>query len=153
MKAVGLKNGLWLAAMICFIVAVRDIAQQIPTGRTDAFTTDMYFDHPHEQQIQTRLSGAAATPLPGGLLDVKDLRIEAYSTNGVLQLVAKAPQCTYAMMDGQADSTGHLELQSGDGKFYIEGRGFRLLWRQNATSLTISNQVHTVIQNGLLPSQ
>jgi hypothetical protein len=145
------KNAFWLAAMIIFIVAARDLAQQIPTGHSDAFKTDMYFDHPHEQQVQTRLSGAEATPLPGGLLDVKDLRLESYSTNGLLQLVAKAPQCTYAMLDGRANSPGHLEMQSGDGKFYIEGDGFLLIWRQNATSLTISNQVHTLIQTGLLP--
>jgi len=137
--------------MILFIVAARDIAQQIPAGRASAFTTDMYYEHPNEQQVQTRFSGAEATPLPGGLLDVKGLKVEAFSTNGTLQLVARAPQCTYAMLDGVANSSSHLNMESGDGKFHLEGDGFLLLWRKNATSLTVSNQVHTVIETGLLP--
>jgi hypothetical protein len=152
MKSGGIKTGLWLAAMILFVVAVRDVAQQIPTtGHASAFTTDMYYEHPNEQQVQTRFSGAEATPLPGGLLDVKDLKVEAFNTNGLLQLVAKSPQCTYAMLDGMADSPSHLNMDSGDGKFHLEGDGFRLIWKKNATSLTVSNQVHTVIETGLLP--
>ena len=37
------------------------------------------------------------------------------------------------------------KLQTGDGKFRVEGDGF--LWRQNDSFLTISNHVHTVIEN------
>ncbi len=150
-KSGGLKLGLWLAAMMFFIAAWQDVAQQIPAGRTSAFTTDMYFEHPFEQQVQTRFSGAEANPLPGGLLDVKDLRIEAYATNGILQMTASAPQCTYAMLDGKAGSPGHVSMDSGDAKFHLEGDGFLLLWRKNATSLIISNNVHTVLATGLLP--
>lgn len=147
----GFKLGFWLAAMILFIAAMHDLAQQIPAGRTSAFTTDMYYEHPMERQVQTRFSGAEANPLPGGLLDVKDLRVEAYATNGVLQLVASAPQCTYAMLDGKASSPGHMTMDSGDAKFHLEGDGFLLLWRKNATSLIVSNNVHTVLESGLLP--
>ena len=89
------------------------------------------------------MSGAEASPLPGGLLDVKKLKVETFNTAGRTELVVRAPQCTYAPLDGVASSAGHLELRSGDGKFRVEGDGF--LWRQNESSLTISNHVHTVI--------
>jgi len=58
-------------------------------------------------------------------------------------LVVRAPQCNYSLFSAVANSAGHIELQSGDGKFHVEGEGF--LWRQNASSLTISNRVRTLI--------
>jgi hypothetical protein len=63
-------------------------------------------------------------------------------------MVVRAPQCTYAVMAGVASSAGHIEMQTGDGKFHIEGDGF--LWRQNDSLLIISNRVHSVIQGGAL---
>ena len=37
-----------------------------------------------------------------------------------------------------------LKLQTGDGKYRVEGEGF--LWRQSDSFLTISNHVRTVIE-------
>jgi len=125
--------------------------QPLPAGHaTDLkhatdFTSDSYFEPPHEQQVKFRLSGAEALPLPGGLLDVKKMQIETFSVNGKLEMVVSAPQCTLAPMEGGwAKSAGHLELRSGDGRFRVDGDGF--LWRQNESSLTISNRVRTVIE-------
>jgi len=42
----------------------------------------------------------------------------------------------------------YMALQTGDGKFHVEGDGF--LWRQNDQLLIISNNVHTVIKSGVL---
>jgi hypothetical protein len=56
-----------------------------------------------------------------------------------------APECVYDTMNATANSSGHLQLASGDGKFRVEGDGF--LWQRNAQSLTISNRVQTVIEN------
>lgn len=135
----------WLAAAMIFFTAVAgNRAQQLPVGHASNFTSDIYFEQPNERQVKIRLSGAEASPLPGGLLEVKQLQIEKFSTNGVLQLQARAPQCTYAPLDGVASSAGRLELQTGDGKFRLEGGGF--LWRQAESSLTISNNVRTVIE-------
>ena len=108
------------------------------------FTSEQYFEAPNEQLVKMRLSGSSAEPLPGGLLAVKRLKIETFGTNRVMLAVVRAPQCTFAPLDGVASSAGHLELQSGDGKFHVEGEGF--LWRQNESSLTISNRVRTVIE-------
>ena len=58
----------------------------------------------------------------------------------------EAPQCVYAPLDGVANSAGHMELRSGDGRFRVDGDGF--LWQQNESSLNISNHVHTLIKMG-----
>jgi len=136
------------SAMIFSIVAASIGAEPSPLAAmkdlhaTD-FTSEQYFEPPYERQVKMRLSGAAAEPLPGGLLDVKRLKIETFSTNNAAVAVVRAPQCTFAPLDGVASSAGHLELQTGDGKFRVEGDGF--LWRQNESALTISNRVRTVI--------
>ena len=119
-------------------------AQTLPAGHAMGFTTESYFEAPHDQQVKIKLSGADASPLPGGLLDVKQMRVETFTADGKPELVVRAPQCTYAPLDGGvASSAGHIELQTADGKFHVEGEGF--LWRQNDSSLTISNRVRTLI--------
>ncbi|HZI31888.1 MAG TPA: hypothetical protein VFF11_06085 [Candidatus Binatia bacterium] len=130
-------------AAIFLAAAFSERAQQNPLGHATDFTSESYFEPPHEQQVKMRLSGADASPLPGGLMDVKRLRIEMFTVDGRPQLIVLAPQCTYSPLDGMASSSGKLQLQTGDGKFRVEGEGF--LWRQGDSSLTISNHVHTVI--------
>lgn len=132
-----------MVGILFVLAAFSNRAEQSPIGRASNFTTETYFEPPHEQQIKMRLSGAEASPLPGGLLDVKQLRIEMFNVEGKPQLIVRAPQCTYSPFDGVARSAGRLKLKSGDGKFQVEGEGF--LWRQGDSSLTISNHVHTVV--------
>ena len=140
----------FFASAVFFIIAVGVARAQtnVLAGVKDLhatdFTSEQYFEAPNEQLVKLRLSGASAEPLPGGLLEVKRLKIEEFNTNSMLRAVVRAPQCTFAPLDGVASSAGHLELQSGDGKFRVEGDGF--LWRQNESSLTISNRVRTVIE-------
>jgi hypothetical protein len=82
--------------------------------------------------------------------------MEVFNTNGVSRMVAAAPQCTFAplgtaeIVGVNAVSPGHIELRSGDGRFRVSGDGFIFVSRQEATSLTLSNHVHTVMLNGLL---
>jgi len=138
------------AALPVFLAAADARAQleSLPLGYVTNFSSVTYFEPPHEQQVKARLSGAEETPLPGGLLGVKQLQIESFNVAGKLEMVVRAPQCTYALLDHVASSPGHLELQTGDGKFHTEGEGF--LWRQNESLLIISNNVHTVIKSGIL---
>ena len=127
-----IKNLKLLLAALALLFAVigSDRAQQLPVGHATDFTSNQYFEPPHEQQVKMTL--------PGGLLDVRQLRVETYGVDGKTELVVRAPQCTYAPLDGVANSAGHLELESGDGKFHVEGEGF--LWRQNTAARTISNR-------------
>jgi hypothetical protein len=125
----------------------------MPNGRTQPngiqhasdFTSVEYFESPHQQQMKSRLSGAEAQPQAGGLLVIKDFKLETFTMNGKPELIVSAPECVYDTFNRLANSPGHLQLQAGDGKFHVEGDGF--LWRQNDSLLTISNNVRTVIAN------
>lgn len=128
--------------------AVENRAQQIPVSHATDFTSNSYFEPPNDQQVKMRLSGAEALPLPGGLQDIRKLKIETFAVDGKAELIVHAPQCNYAIFDGLANSSGHMELLTGDGKFHVEGDGF--LWRQNEQLLIISNNVRTVIKSGIL---
>jgi hypothetical protein len=133
----------WFAAAV-----VR--AQQNAGAHASDFSSVEYFDAPHQQQMKSRMSGAEAQPQPGGLLAIKQLKLEMFNTNGVTQAVVEAPECVYESLNGTngtASSPGHLQIRTGDGNLQIDGEGF--LWRQTNQWLTISNHVQTVIQGAL----
>ena len=130
-----------LVALGCFAAAV--CAQQNVAGHANNFSSVEYFGPPHQQQMKSRLSGAEAQP-QGELLVIKNLKLEIFDTNGVTEVIIKAPHCVYDTQKGEANSPGHLRLETGDGDSHVEGDGF--LWRQSSSFLTISNNVRTVIE-------
>jgi hypothetical protein len=144
MKLDAAKIFLACGAAIFLVAAAGSRAQSLPSGHATDFTSQSYYEPPHERQVKLRLSGAEASPLPGGLLDVKQLRVETFALDGRPELVVRAPQCNYAPLDGVANSAGPISLQTADGKFRVEGEGF--LWLQNNSFLTISNRVRTLIE-------
>ena len=148
MNAKGNIARIILGAGVCLFFAA------VPNGRTQLrgvqhasdFVSNEYYEPPHQQQIKSIMSGAEALPQPGGLLIVKQLKLETYGLDGKLGVVIVAPECIYDTIKGVANSPGHLLVRTGDGKFLTEGDGF--LWRQSEQFLTISNNVCTVIENG-----
>ena len=118
--------------------------------RSSEFTSEQYFDPPNEQKLKLRLSGASVAPLPDGLQEVSEVRIELFNTNGLTRAVAGAPSCEFQPFKGVASSSGQLKMESGDGKFHMEGKGF--LWQRNEMTLILSNHVHTVLQMGVTNS-
>jgi hypothetical protein len=145
-------------AQITLIAGIALLFAAVPNGRAQQngvqhandFTYTEYYGQTNQQQIQIKsiLSGAEALPQPGGLLVVKQLKLEIFNLDGRLEWVVNAPECVYDTFKGVANSPGHLEVRTGDGKFRVEGEGF--LWRQSDSFLTISNNVRTVVENGAL---
>jgi hypothetical protein len=121
-------------------------AQQAASGHASDFSSVEYFEPPHQTLIKSRLSGAEAQPQAGGLLEIRQLKLETFDTNGVPGLIVLAPHCVYDTLHGVASSAGHLRLETADGSSHVEGDGF--LWRQTDSFLTISNNVQTVIEVG-----
>ena len=147
----GARNFFFAAATgLIFLAATGARAQSMPLdslGAATNFSSVTYFEPPHEQQVYTRLTSAEAASLPGTMFDLKKMKVEKFNTEGKLALVVEAPQCIYAPLDGVASSAGHLALNSGDGKFHVEGDGF--LWSETNSVLVISNHVQTVIAGTL----
>ncbi len=130
----------------CFpVLPISGLAQPALTGRATGFNSVEYYAAPNPQQIKTRMSGAEAQPLAGGLLVIRRLQLETFNTNGVLLAVVEAPECVYDTTRGIASSAGPLTVQTGNGKIRLEGVGF--LWRQSDSFLTISNHVRTTIES------
>jgi hypothetical protein len=119
-------------------------AQQNTTGHANDFSWVEYFEPPHQQLMKFRLSGAEAQPQAGGLLVINQFKLETFDSNGVPEIIVKAPHCVYDTLRGVASSPGHLRLETADGSSHVEGDGF--LWRQTNSFLTISNNVQTVIE-------
>jgi hypothetical protein len=116
-------------------------AQQNTTGHANNFTSVEYFEPPHQTMMKSRLSGADARPLAGGLLVIQQLKLETFDSNGVPGIIVKAPHCVYDTVHGEANSPGHLRLETADGSSHVEGDGF--LWLQASQSLYISNNVQS----------
>jgi len=141
-------------APITLIAGVALLFAAAPNGRAqlngfqhaNGFSSTEYYEPPHQQQIKSIMSGAEALPQPGGLLIIKQLKLETFNLDGKLEITIMAPECIYDTLNSVANSPGHLQVRTGDGKIQLEGDGF--LWRQSDTFLTISNNVRTVIENG-----
>ena len=121
-----------------------DPAPPDAASHTNAFKAAEYYPAPNQMKMRTRMSGVDAQPLAGGQLLVKQLEIETFDAKGRLQIVVNAPECVYDTQNRTANSAGHLQLRSGDGKIRTDGDGF--LWRQDDSSLTISNHVDSVVK-------
>jgi hypothetical protein len=135
------------AVAVLFFAVPNGPAQPDDVQHASDFTSVEYFEPPHQRQMKSRLSGAEAQPQAGGLLAIKRLKLETFNVDGKPEVIVTAPECVYDTFKQTASSPGHLQLQTGDGKIHVEGDGF--LWRQNDSSLTISNHVRTVIENTL----
>jgi len=135
-----------IAGLILFLATTDNRAQSNVVSHASDFTSVEYYAAPNQQQMKSRLSGAEAQPLPGGLLAIKQLQLETFELNGKPEIVVNAPECLYDQLNGTASSPGRLQVQTGDGKIRVEGEGF--LWRQSDSFLTISNRVSTVLVPG-----
>ena len=144
MKHPGHRMNLVLAVTLALAATALSEPPTASLQSATKFSSVIYYEAPHQQQMKMRVSGAPATPLPGGLLAVQQLKIERFSPNGKLDQIVTAPDCVYDPINGTATSPGPLKLQTGDGNYRVTGDGF--LWRQSGQSLTISNNVQTVIE-------
>ena len=145
-KANIVRASLAAGAGLLFAIALGVGAQQNGLQHANNFTSTEYYGPTNQQQIKSILSGAEALPQPGGLLIIKQLKLEMFNPDGKLEWVVNAPECVYDTFKGVANSPGHLEVRTGDGKIRTDGDGF--LWRQSEQNLTISNNVCSVFENG-----
>ena len=68
----------WFVSFVVLLAAAAGLAQQVPVGHATDFVSSTYFEPPNDQQVKLKLSGAEALPLPGGLQDIRQLKIETF---------------------------------------------------------------------------
>lgn len=116
-------------------------------GAFKGFKVAQPFPAPHEKQTKSLLEGGLATPARGGYVLSEGVTLRVFSESNTVQLVVRSRECFYNSSNHTVHSAGPLQMQTADGKFSIEGKGF--YWEQTNSSLFISNQVHTVIMADL----
>jgi hypothetical protein len=120
------------------------VAATTSLGRVRNFSVPDYFEPPNHNRMKSLLRGGEAAPQPDGRVLIRDLHVETYRLDGTTEFTIRAPECLYDVGGQVASSAGRFEAHSGDGKLVIRGEGFR--WQQADATFTISNRVHTVIQ-------
>jgi hypothetical protein len=136
------------ALVLCLVLREESTrAQQVAGMEATDFKVQLEnYPPPNEAQTKTLLEGAKAQPQSEGQILLTEAKLKTFSTNGVLGLIAHAPQCIFDSMQRTISSTGRLHVQTADGRFTLEGEGFSLQQgQQTNTHLLISNRVHTVI--------
>ena len=108
---------------------------------------------PHEAQVKTLLEGAKAQAQSAGQIIITDAKLKTFSTNGSLEMIAQTPKCVLDSVQRTVSSSSALQIQSTDGRFFLEGEGFFL--SQTNSNFTVSNRVHTILRsipgNELMP--
>jgi hypothetical protein len=138
-----------VAAMLMALLAGVAIAgagvQDVPNVQLSAFRLQLE-NHlpPHQAQVKVLLEGDDARPLGGGLILLINSRVASFSTNGTLEMEARAPRCVLDFKQHTVSSTGVLEIQTGDGASSVRGEGFLL---STNSLLTFSNRMTTVIRS------
>jgi hypothetical protein len=128
------------AAAVTFCVQ----AQQVGRVEASSFKVQLEtYPPPHETQIKTLLQGKKADPQPGGVVIFTEPRIDRFTTNGLLELQVRSPECTFDIMKRTVSSTNMIQVEMTGGRFFTEARGY--LRMTNGTIL-LSNDVRTVIR-------
>lgn len=119
------------------------VAQSLPIVFTK-FSLPEYYDPPHETQMKSLLQGDQALPEGPGRVRIKQPILKTYRVDGTPGFVLEAEDCIYDSKTRTVTSAGALEFRTADGRFLAEGEGFH--WQDSASTLTISNRVHTRIR-------
>lgn len=130
-----LATSVWLGA--------RARAQSPAIGPIKDFTSSDY-GGPNQDKLKFTITGAEAQAQSFDRYLVKHAKLEVFRETGEREFIVEVPECLYDKSKGTASSPGRLQVQTGDGRFLVEGEGF--LWNQSASHLTISNRVRTVIR-------
>lgn len=129
-------------------LAISAVPQEPKLGRIRDFKLPDYFDTPvaagQTNRLKSLVLGDQAEPQPGGLVLVKTVRLANFFPDGQTNVIARAPECFVASERREVFSAGHLELETGNRRFFIEGDGW--LCRLSNFHLTLTNRVRTVIR-------
>jgi lipopolysaccharide transport protein LptA len=96
------------------------------------------------------LKGNTAEPRGKDLYELTEPRVISYNAQDEPEMFIESARCFYEMKQNFAYSDATLSVRTGDGKFGIEGVGWR--WNPEAGNLVISNKVIALVQKAALAS-
>ena len=135
----------WLLGGAMLFAAFTGLGQQASFGKGKNFkVSPEFYPAPNAQQMKSLLQGAEAEPQAGNKVLIRQAKLQTFKVTGEQELMVETPECVYDSVSRQISSGGGLKAQTGDGRFSLAGRGW--LWEQTNSSLTISNDVRTVLQ-------
>lgn len=135
------KAGLCCGVLLGMLVLHAQAPTQDAPGST---LRDWSFTLQKDGKIQARFKGARAVPVGPRTFDVEDLHVDTFAPDGDAQITAESPGCRVLVTNDAfvITSPGPVRLTHADGRFSVDGVGFR--WDHGAGRLTISNRVQTM---------
>lgn len=94
-----------------------------------------------QNNLKSQLFGAFAKVLPGGLIDITDLKMEFFQ-DGKVDMTVTAPQCTYDQDGGAAKSD--TDVQIARENMVVTGKGFS--WEGKTQRFKIFSQARVVLK-------
>lgn len=140
-------------ALLALLLGLHTNSAQLPSGTSGSNFEYPYFDQKSRRPLLL-IQGAQANMQSDGRLLVKNLRILTFEYHGsakTTNLVATAPSCILDRRKRTVSSDGPLQVSTMDKAFSIRGEsGFRFVWSQSESHLSISNQVKTELNRSFV---
>jgi lipopolysaccharide export system protein LptA len=131
---------------ICVVLAIGVRGQPKIAGKiSGGFQAPTSTDEKGRRHV---LKGTSAEPRGANLYELTDPRVTSFNADDTPEMFIEAPRCFYQMRANNAYSDSSLSVRTADGRFAIEGVGWR--WDPSAAELTISNQVVALVQKSAL---
>ena len=134
------------AVLAAALFAAAGQAQAPAPQKPGSMIRDWNFTLQKEGRVQGRFQGALAVPAGPRSFDVEKFHVDTFSSEGEPELAGDSPVCRIHLTnDGfVVTSPGSIRLAHADGRFSVEGVGYR--WDHVAGRLHISNRVETLLR-------
>lgn len=123
------------------------------TNAVSAAPRSAGFSLPYKKDGKTAAlftSPESPKPLSLSQVQIKNLQVETYTSEGIPNLRGLAPDCVLDLNTKQASSAGPLTIQQVGGAFSLTGVGFS--WNQESERLVLSNRVQATFRLSARPS-
>jgi len=120
-------------------------AQQNGLQHANNFTSTEYYGPTNQQQIKSILSGPELAPA-GRIAHHQTTQTRNVQPGRQAGMGVNAPECVYDTFKGVANSPGHLQVRTGDGKIRTMATVF--CGGKAIKNSPISNNVCTCFENG-----
>ena len=131
--------------LLCYVAAPSGAQPKVSGKISGGFQAPTSTDERGRRHV---LKGNTAEPRGDNLYELTEPRVTSFNADDTPEMFIEAPRCFYQMRGNDAYSDSTLSVRTADGRFAIEGLGWR--WQPDSAELTISNQVVALVQKSAL---